>query len=109
MENERLQQLLGFLQESPHDSFTLYSIAYEYQQAQDFEQARNYFGQLLALDPDYVGAYYHLGKCQMALEEETAAQATLQQGIEVAKRKKDQHALSELQNALLNAELGEDW
>ncbi len=100
MKLTRLQHLLNFLQKSPHDSFTLYSIAYEYLLISDFTKALAYFEQLKQTDPNYAGTYYHLGKTLEALNRKEEAIAVYKEGIALTQKSRDYHALSELQTAL---------
>ena len=58
-------------------------------------------------DPSYVGLYYHLGKLLERLERIEEAVSVYRDGIGIATRLKDLHARSELQSALLEAEMGE--
>ena len=102
----RLEQLLGYLEETPKDTFILYALSKEYEIQGDLEKALGKFKHLLEVDPDYVGAYYHLGKLYEKLEQPTKAFSTYKIGIEVAQRINDQHSLSELAGAKLN--LGDD-
>ncbi|MEZ4955565.1 MAG: tetratricopeptide repeat protein [Saprospiraceae bacterium] len=102
----RLEQLLGYLEETPNDPFILYALAKEYEIQGDLEKALKQFNYLLEVNPKYVGAYYHLGKLYEKLEQPTKAFFTYKKGMEVAKEKGDQHALSELVGAKLN--LGDD-
>lgn len=60
---------------------------------------------MVAIDPDYVGTYYHLGKLYEEIEEGEKALEIYQKGIEIAKKIKDQHALSELMGAKMNLEM----
>jgi tetratricopeptide (TPR) repeat protein len=108
MHKSRLEQLFSFLEAAPNDPFTLYSIAYEYMQAGDFQEAIKYFLRLKEADPEYVGLYYHLGRCWAEIEEEEKAIATYRAGMAIAERKRDPHALSELRGAL-NQALGMDF
>jgi tetratricopeptide (TPR) repeat protein len=95
----RLQQLFDFLEADPDDSFTLYSIAFEYLSAQRWEEARDWFLRLRAAHPGYTGLYYHLGKTWIGMNNPQAALDVYQEGIEVAREQKDFHALGELQRA----------
>lgn len=102
--SKRLPYLLQLLESSPTDSFALFAVAKEYEGAGDKEKALEYYQKLRATDPGYVGLYYHLGKLfEQQLDLENAIVA-YKQGIEVARRASDFHALSELQGALLNLE-----
>ena len=106
--DQRLDQLFEFLKLSPSDSFTLYSIGYEYMQMQDWENAYQYFEKLAKNDPGYIGTYYHLGKTLQQLNRFDDAIKAFQQGMQQARKKKDMHAYGELQRAL-NSALGLDY
>ncbi|MEO0468626.1 MAG: tetratricopeptide repeat protein [Bacteroidota bacterium] len=103
MDQTRLDRLFTFLQRAPEDAFTLYSIAYEYVQMAEWDEALNYFTKLKALHPDYVGLYYHLGKTYERLDQKETAISTYEEGLVVAQKQKDFHARSELQRALNQA------
>lgn len=106
MASNRLDQLLSFLQESPDDSFLLFAVAKEYEGQNNLEKALNYYQKLQSQDPDYVGTYYHLGKLYERFEDYQTAFFTYKQGMAIAQKVGDQHALSELAGAKLN--LGDD-
>lgn len=101
---DRLKALLDFLKDDPNDSFTRFALAREYQKRGDDEEARAYFDDLVERDPEYVGTYYHLGKLLEASGRREAAISTYKAGIEVARRQRENHVLSELQAALMQAE-----
>ena len=105
MTSPRLAQLFSFLEESPDDAFILFAIAKEYEKLEVFETAFEYYHKLVAVDPDYVGTYYHLGKLYEEVEDGEKALEIYQKGIETAKKIKDQHALSELMGAKMNLEM----
>lgn len=102
---DRLKQLLGFLEDQKDDSFILFAIAKEYEGMQEYIKAEERYTYLKSINPKYVGLYYHLGQLQEELEKPEAALVTYNEGIEVAKEIKDQHALSELQGVKVNLEL----
>lgn len=108
MENSRLNQLFSFLERSPLDSFTLYSIGLEYLQMEAYDKAHTYFQKVVDNDPDYLGTYYQLGKCLRLLDNDDEAMEMYRQGMKRAQEQKKQHTYAELQNALMNTELGED-
>lgn len=105
---ERLQQLLEFLSGNPGDSFLQYALALEYIKRGEYDQACGYFEGLVKNDPDYVGTYYHLARLYKKLGEKTKAENCYQQGITVATRLNDVHALGELKNAYTNFQMGID-
>lgn len=106
MSEIRLNTLLGMLKESPDDSFVRYAIAKEYQSMGKLRDAAGQFTELKKMDPGYVGLYYHLGKTYEAMGETVNAIKAYQDGISVAKKLADFHALSELNNALSDLEAG---
>lgn len=98
MSQSRLEQLLIFLKEEPHEPFNIYAIALEYIK-NDGEKALTYFEQLLQQHPDYVATYYHAGKLYEELEMEEKAENAYKKGIETATRQNEALALRELENA----------
>ena len=96
--------MLQLLESAPADSFVLFAIAKEYENAADPAKALEYYQKLQAADPAYVGLYYHLGKLFEQEQDFGNAVSTYKQGIEIARKASDFHALSELQGALLNLE-----
>lgn len=101
---DRLEALLGFLDEDPDDTFTRFALAQEYLKRGDVDEARAYFEGLVDRDPGYVGTYYHLGKLYESSGRKADAISTYEAGIEIARGRKEFHALSELQSALRQAE-----
>lgn len=104
MAQDRLETLLQFYKEDPNDPFTRFAIAREYLKQGDTEQALAFLEQLVEDDPDYTGTYYHLGKLYEQLGRTDDAVATYQQGIRVAQEQRNQKDLSELQDALMQAQ-----
>ncbi|OOG16166.1 tetratricopeptide repeat protein [Sphingobacterium sp. CZ-UAM] len=96
----RLDQLQEFLKESPEDPFLKYAIAAEYLKQQDEQEALARFEQLIKQHPDYVGTYYHLGKLYEKMDKQEVAIITYKNGIEIARKSRNFHALGELQGAL---------
>jgi tetratricopeptide (TPR) repeat protein len=103
MQNPRLAKLFEFLESDPKDSFLLYAIATEYNAQADQQNALKYYLQLVAEHPSYVGTYYHLGKLYEQLGQAEQAISIYQQGMAVAKEKREMHAFSELQGAYNSA------
>ena len=103
----RLQQLLAFYEADPTDAFTLYALATEYR-AQEPARAWEFYQRLLADHPDYVGTYYHAGKLLEAFGRPADAEAVYRTGLAAARRAGQQHAASELRQAL-NSCLGLDY
>jgi tetratricopeptide (TPR) repeat protein len=104
----RLEQLRAFLDEDPTDSFLQFALASEHAKLGDREEAVAVFQKLRDQDPAYVGLYYHLGKNLEHLLRTNEALEVYREGIQVATRLSDFHARSELQSALLEAEMSDE-
>jgi len=107
MGTDRLTQLKAFLAEQPDDPFLNYALATEYLKLGETESALLGFEALIRDHPDYVGTYYHLGKLYESLQRPNDAIGIYEKGMQAARRKRDFHALSELQ-AAYNAATGLD-
>ncbi len=103
MQSTRLNKLLEFLDNDPNDSFILYALATEYNSLNDIEKAFSYYLKLINEHPNYVGTYYHLGKLYEKEGNKEKAIDIYQNGINIARLKRDMHALSELQGAYSTA------
>ena len=88
------------LEQDPKNAFARYGMAMEYVNRGDHGLAMQGFTLLLAADPEYIPAYYHAGRALEKLGRIDDATAMYEKGIEAARRKGDQHTLSELQAAL---------
>ena len=98
MSTDRLDALLGFLQETPDDPFTLYAVATEYRQEHP-QKALSYYEKLLSEHPQYVPTYYHAAQLYVDLNQSERAEQTYQKGITEAERQNDALALRELRSA----------
>jgi len=101
----RLEYLQTLLAEDPEDSFVKYAIAKEFEKLDDLKSSIKKFEALRKDDPDYVGLYYHLAFIYTEIDEMEKALEIYDLGIAVAKAQNDLHALSELRNARVNAEI----
>lgn len=108
MQSTRLTKLLAFLTTEPNDPFILYALATEYNTLNDTGQAFYYYLKLVAEHPAYVGTYYHLGKLYEKEQQKDKAIEIYQAGMQIARQKRDMHALSELQRAY-NSAAGLDY
>lgn len=95
----RLEALLELVQKDENDSFSRYGLAMEYVSAGDHAQAVETFNELIRRDPDYHAAYYHLAKTYEALGKIREAFAAYDNGIRVARKINNQHAVNELIDA----------
>ena len=101
---DRLTTLLQYHEEDPGDSFIRFALASEYGKQGEHIEALKWFEELRENDPDYVGTYYHIGKLYETLDRQSDAITAYKEGIKIAGAQSDQHARSELQSALLEAE-----
>ncbi len=109
MNNDRIQQLIRFVQEEPGDPFNVYALAMEFINGQP-EQARPYFDQLLSDHPSYLPTYYHAAALYADLNERDRAADLYIKGMALARAQSNQKTLLELQRAKQAFEEdGEDW
>jgi tetratricopeptide (TPR) repeat protein len=95
---ERISQLLRFLDEDPNDPFLLFAVAQEYACSGAREKALGYYLQLREAHPEHVATYYHLGMLYESIKSPEEASETYARGIEVAEEQGDAHALKELRS-----------
>ncbi|MDB5145564.1 MAG: tetratricopeptide repeat protein [Mucilaginibacter sp.] len=103
MQLSRLDKLLEFLKNEPEDEFLQYALATEYLRLKETSKALQYYENLVNKHPDYVGTYYHLGKLYEALNRKPDAINIYERGMEIAKKKRDNHAFAELQTVYREA------
>ncbi|NCD72209.1 tetratricopeptide repeat protein [Mucilaginibacter agri] len=103
MQQSRLEKLLEFIENEPNDEFLQYALATEYLRLDDKDKALNYYEGLVTNHPGYVGTYYHLGKLYEVLNRKEDAITTYQKGMEAARAARNNHALSELNSAYMQA------
>ena len=88
------------LEADPSNQFARYGLAQEFVKAGDDSMALEEFGRILEQDADYQAAYYHAGKALERLGRADEARETYQRGIAASHRNGDEHARSELEEAL---------
>ena len=103
--SERLIQLKEMLADDPKDSFLCFAIAKEHEKLGNLEEALEMYLVLKGNDPEYVGLYYHLGQLYEILEQHENALKVYDEGIQIAKKQSDFHALSELNGVKTNLEM----
>ncbi len=97
---ERIEKLTTMLEQFPKDCFLWHALALEWAKLGDYAKARSYFEHVLALDANYIGTYYHLGKTLEKLGLPLDATSIYEEGIKRAGVLNDKHARNELQQAL---------
>ena len=96
----RREMLEEFVAADPNDSFSRYALALELDKVDSRREAAAELREVLARDPDYVPAYYHLGRILSFMGEVEEAHAVYSRGLDVACAAKDQRAQSEIREAL---------
>jgi tetratricopeptide (TPR) repeat protein len=93
------------IENDPSDSFVRYALAKEYEVLNDKVNALHHYLILRSHDPEYVGLYYHLAKLYESLEAFDVAIQVYSDGMRIAKKLLDNHALAELSSAKMNLEM----
>jgi tetratricopeptide (TPR) repeat protein len=99
-DESRADALKQILETNPDDAFARYALGLEYSGAGDTEAALTEFRRLLASHPDYTNGYFMAAQTLVRAERLDEARALLQQGIESARRTRNQHALAEMEGLL---------
>ncbi len=99
-DESRVATLKEILAAKPDDAFARYALGLEYSGAGDTDAAVAEFQRLLAAHPDYTNAYFMAAQTLARAERTEEARAMLRQGIECARRTRNQHALSEMEGML---------
>lgn len=99
-DGNRLAALRALLEEQPGDPFLHYAIGLEHLKMSDLASARASFSGLVTANPDYLPAYFQLGKVLEQLNETELAVQAYEQGISLASSQRNSHTLSELRGAL---------
>ncbi len=101
MNEDRIKQLVKFMEEDPTDPFPKYALAMEHLQLNK-PKSLELFEDLLKNHPDYIGTYYHAAHLYAELGDRNNTEKTFESGIEKAKSLNEAHALKELQSAFMN-------
>ena len=97
---QRLTAFREFVEKRPGDSFARYSLAMQLRSMGRADDAAAELRQVAQRSPDYVPAYIILGKVLEGIGEPAEAARIYEAGIAVASRAGNDHARSELGNAL---------
>lgn len=100
MATNRLDVLKQMVDQAPGNSFARYGLAMEYANGGSFEEAVSEFRVLLHNDENYTAAYYHAGRALEKLGQIYDARAMYEKGIEICRRKGDEHTRSEIEAAM---------
>ena len=100
MATDRLRALQDFLRDNPDDPFLWFAIAKEYEGIGQLDQAVSYYTELRRRYPDYVGLYFHLGKCYILKGQPELAVAVWRGGKNPAQQAGCRPGLAELTSVL---------
>ena len=98
--SKRLAMLEKMTEGGSKDPFHWYALGLEYVGLDRIDDALRTFTSLRALDAGYVPMYLMCGSMLLKAGRADEARAWFNEGISVARRKNDGHALSELETAL---------
>ncbi len=96
----RKETLEEFLALDPDDSFSRYALALELEKEGGETDAVAQFREVIARDPGYVAAYYHLGKVLARTNHVDEARDVYSKGLVAATAANDQRTRTEIQEAL---------
>jgi tetratricopeptide (TPR) repeat protein len=99
-DESRVTALREILEANPDDAFARYALGLEYSGAGETDAALAEFQRLLVAHPDYTNGYFMAAQALARAERQDEAKTMLQQGIESARRTRNQHALAEMEAML---------
>lgn len=105
-DQSRRDSLKQILASNPDDAFARYALGLEYSGAGETEAALAEFQLLLAAHPDYTNGYFMAAQTLAGAGRADEACAMLRQGIDCARRTRNQHALAEMEGMLDELERG---
>jgi len=97
---DRLERLHKLLAADPTDADVPYMIAQEHSSRSDNAEAIAWYDKCLAIDGDYLYAYYHKARAQQAAASLDEARATIHAGLERARAAGNEKAARELAELL---------
>lgn len=102
---ERIDHLVSMLEKEPGDLFLNYALGMEYtNDLSKVADAESQFRIVLGLDPDYIPAYYQLGKLFASLLRIPEALEYYKIGLEKARQQKNNKAINEFGEAIFMLE-----
>ena len=96
----RRELLEEFVADDPNDSFSRYALALELEKENRAIEATEQLQEVIARDPNYVPAYYHLGRILGRMGQIEDARAVYHRGLDAAISTGDQKTRGEIQEAL---------
>ncbi|MCE2731957.1 MAG: tetratricopeptide repeat protein [Cyclobacteriaceae bacterium] len=103
MQTSRIAQLRKLIENEPDEIFYPYALALELYK-QNKEEAFGLLEFVISKNPDYLPAYYQLGKVAIELQRVVQAKEYIEKGIVVADKQNELKTKSELSNLLFSIE-----
>jgi Tfp pilus assembly protein PilF len=100
----RIDMLIELLKKEPDDVFLIYALGIEYVAELDLAVAEEKFKKVLELDPNYVPAYYQLGKLFESQLKNEEALHYFRIGLEKAQEQKNNRSVNEFKEAIFMLE-----
>ena len=97
---KRIEALKQYLADDPEDDFSQYALSLEYMQGENYLEAISNLENLLARNPEYLAAYYQLGKLYELQQRMEEAVAAYEKGLTVARAQHNIKTYNELRSAL---------
>ena len=97
---ERIDNLKRLISEYPNDCFSRHALAMEYLKLGNTEAAVEEMENLLLIDRNHIGTYYHLAKAYEKLAQYPHALEVLENGIKLASSISSENDLREMRAAL---------
>ncbi|MDP2387622.1 MAG: tetratricopeptide repeat protein [Bacteroidota bacterium] len=99
-ETIRLKQIREMLEMEPNDDFLNYALALELEASGNLKEAISQLQSLLNRNPEYLGAYYKLGKLFEESKEESKAIEIYKNGLVLAQKQNNKKAAGELSEVI---------
>jgi tetratricopeptide (TPR) repeat protein len=97
----RIEMLEGMLEKAPDDLFLNYALGLEYSNdLATVNDAESQFRLVLSINPDYIPAYYQLGKLFESLLRNDEALEFFKKGLEKARTQNDNKSANEFEEAI---------
>jgi Tfp pilus assembly protein PilF len=97
---ERIEKLKSFIAADSSDLFSRHALAMEWVKMGDFSSAIQQMEEIIHIDDQHLGTYYHLGKTYEKVSSFDKAIEIYEKGIQKARQLSKQHELRELIGAL---------
>jgi len=105
--DERIDYLKALIVESPEDPFPFYALCLENESENPVQNSEGWL-KVLEKFPEYLPSYYQAGMHFLELAQKENAIEIWKNGIQLAQKQGDNHALAELKSAVQNAILDDD-